>query len=507
MDFELFPAPRPERTSLAPAMWPGVDPESAETVANILKDQHEKWHCYFNRENRYHNHSSHHTLALWALGANKAALNQAYTRDSVYQTAAFDSPGEITKSNWKGHLGDDNYYQAYVNFFTEVVQERGVILAIEEYIFSFSSNFSHDGKQPAMLSRFLAGLYHSMILVGYGVEFNIPGLVIEGLAQTAVHENDSEALLTPVFFQRCLNDIAGPIPLTQAISGTDRASEIFYTLASRISSHLEKFNLSTPNKPKAECHTLSIVARMSKDKRFDGYKQQELLKMYSDLMSKFSEPIMEYAGQWSLDMHLGGAARNKKELEDKLEELAWTYTVLYGLSGWKEGQPFNADFLIAHCVTSALFLFSIAPKLQVSSQILLIRAHFAVTLAWWIGRGRAKFDIPGFAEAKAKELGSANATTATNPWLPIVQLAIAHPEDHVSKLQRALAHWEQLYGFKGPNDPRLSATELTGADKLDGSLFLRTAKLTADRTEKRPDVEGKFAFDWAWDIRGYYDNA
>ena len=71
---------------------------------------------------------------------------------------------------------------------------------------------------------------------------------------------------------------------------------------------------------------LSVLARVSKDQRFDEFGQTDFFKAYEDLMEKFSTPISEYADQRSLDMQ-----GNKKELENKLEELTWTYTVLYGL--------------------------------------------------------------------------------------------------------------------------------------------------------------------------------
>lgn len=47
---------------------------------------------------------------------------------------------------------------------------------LEEFVFSSKYNA---GKM-AMLSRFLAGLLHSMIHTGYGAEFNLPGIFIEG---------------------------------------------------------------------------------------------------------------------------------------------------------------------------------------------------------------------------------------------------------------------------------------------------------------------------------------
>jgi hypothetical protein len=109
---------------------------------------------------------------------------------------------------------------------------------------------------------------------------------------------------------------------------------------------LEKLNLSASTKPQeTRVHALSVLARVSKDPRFDGFRQTDLYKVYEDVMNDFSGPISEYVAQWSLDMHFGATEENQQELEKKLEELAWTYTVLYGLSGWTEGQILNADFV------------------------------------------------------------------------------------------------------------------------------------------------------------------
>ena len=150
------------------------------------------------------------------------------------------------------------------------------------------------------------------------------------------------------------------------------------------------------------------------------------------------------------------------------------------------------------------------PKLQVCAQTLLLRSHFAVSLAWWIGRGRAQIDIPSFAQAKDKEFAHMKCvnpwyTNTSNPWFSIFETAIVHPEEHVAKVQRALAHYAQMYGLKGPNDLRLSATEFPGASELDGSLFLRIAKLTAERTEQRPaEADERPTYDWTWDSRAYY---
>lgn len=83
-----------------------------------------------------------------------------------------------------------SFFSAYLRFFSNVIQERGsksVGALLEEFVFSDRANYglkttATTGKydQPEMLNRFLAGLLHAQIHVGYGAEFGLPGMVAEG---------------------------------------------------------------------------------------------------------------------------------------------------------------------------------------------------------------------------------------------------------------------------------------------------------------------------------------
>lgn len=167
-----------------------------------------------------------------------------------------------------------------------------------------------------------------------------------------------------------------------------------------------------------------------------------------------------------------------------------------------------------HLVTSSIFLSSIAAYLSPPSQELFLRAYFVVSLGWWVGHGRVGFDIPGFFAAHTdyltppgshptphdKSLPSKDSPIAMNPnpWFSIIQNTLVHPDDHLPKTQRALAYHASLYG----NRPAgfLAGTELAGADKLDGSLFLRVAGLTAKRLGRMRDGEEPAPF---WDMHGF----
>jgi hypothetical protein len=76
------------------------------------------------------------------------------------------------------------FYKAYLTFFTKVVQELGPDAALEKYVFSPEANWDSTdktgNKHPEMLNRFNSGLVHPMIHAGYGLEFKLPGMVMEG---------------------------------------------------------------------------------------------------------------------------------------------------------------------------------------------------------------------------------------------------------------------------------------------------------------------------------------
>jgi len=45
---DLFPAPSPPPSTISPTVWPGVSPTSTAALQRVLKDNHQKWHIFFN---------------------------------------------------------------------------------------------------------------------------------------------------------------------------------------------------------------------------------------------------------------------------------------------------------------------------------------------------------------------------------------------------------------------------------------------------------------------------
>lgn len=151
------------------------------------------------------------------------------------------------------------------------------------------------------------------------------------------------------------------------------------------------------------------------------------------------------------------------------------------------------------------------------SREIFLRGYFLTVVTTWISRGRAELDIKRFVDAVSTNpppsgsLPTPNKVTlpspdsakavTPNPWLPIIETAVVHPDDHLVKLQRALAHYASLYGSRQAGLPDFKNTELPSADLLDGSFFIRVAGLSAKSLGRIR--EGEEVGEWSFgDARG-----
>ncbi|KAG0691586.1 hypothetical protein DFH29DRAFT_819371 [Suillus ampliporus] len=449
----VFPAPSPPPTVLSPSRYPGVSPEAVAALRYVLTDNHTKYHMFYKG---YLRHTAHHALALYALGASGSLIEQSYERGRVILLPAVEPPEAITEENFMEHLGDDKFYVAYVTFFIEAIEEKGVSTTLDEYIFSEKYNFIEGrdaSTQPVMLNRFLSGVIHALIHVGHATEFGIPGMVAQGLAMASVHWPNGHMFFPPSLFKH-----GGTPPVEEA---TTRLASL--CLNTKIS--IAPSQLKQPHRN----HAFSILAKIMQDPELAMKKQ---FYDFPELTLEHGANIWRYAEQWTIDLSQPG------EIERKMEECIWTNTVLYAICGWRKDRGFTADFIFMHLVTSSLFLPSVLSYLPKNSQVMLLRTYFASTLAWWIARNSPRLDIRGFIDATSSPVSSEGKVS--NPFLNFLGNAITQPEDHVLKIQRAFAHFSSLYGARPKG--YFKGTELDGAEALDGSLFLTATRLTDEYT-------------------------
>jgi len=389
---------------------------------------------------------------------------------------------------------------------------------IETYIFSPSANWVaeiEDAKlQPQMLNRLLSGVLHPLIHLGHAFEFGVPGMLVEGLAMACVSPGPDLNELYP----------------REYFSGTSPT-----TTMERLSRLASVMTLSSSSETTVKPHAFTVIARMSRDPELaagvantgpdtpplDEHSVQE--DPLREALERKGNVIKKYVDEWLPDLNQDG------ELQRKIEELAWSMVVFYGVGGLQEGKSFKADFFMMHLVTSSLFVPSILAHLSPSSQSLLLRAYFSQAAALWVSRGRPALDIKHFYSSTSPSptppgprpsSGSATLSPENpypNPWYALLASTLQHPDEHLVKTQRSLAHWAAAYGgakegrWKGPPgkdvqngakaEGEAEELELEGAEHLDGTLFVRVAGLSMERKGWVREGEEK----GPWDFAGFWD--
>lgn len=382
---------------------------------------------------------------------------------------------------------------------------------LEEYLFTLEYN-----KPPRrMLSRFLMGVVHPIIHAGYGCEFGLPGMVAEGLAMACVQEDDLADMFPQSIF-----------PWNGSGSGIAQS-------VADVTAKLRSVALGGSGSGPSP-HALEILAKIANDPAFTpaalGIQDCGLgeLRM-KQVLEQIGPKLFQLVSEWAVN----GA--DQGEVYRKIEEVIWMNVVIYGVAGWggrhtSPSKEFNAEFFLCvacrdgitlftrrlisrslHLVTSVLFLHSFVPYLSGSSISTLLRAYFSASLLLYVARGRPALPIrdffastnalprpPGPTPTPRKDAVTSDPTV--NPWFSILQSTLLHSDNHIAKIQRALAHFDCLWGTT-PAGRFKDLKGLDGVEALDGTIFLRVAGLTQDRLGWMWEGEEKKG----WDFQGFFD--
>lgn len=299
-------------------------------------------------------------------------------------------------------------------------------------------------------------------------------------------------------------------------------------LASRIGS--VALDASTAKK-QASSHALSILGRIAKDPAFsrEAVGITDAMTAMKKVIEKCLDKLLPLLGEWTV-------GTTRKELDEKMEELIWMATVIYAIGGRgdkeKSDDPakeLNGDFILSvfhlhcrsshslfnfahrmHLVTSALFVPSLTSYLPPASAAFFLRTYFLTSLVIYIMRGRPDLPLAEFFANTPTLLSppGSHPTPSTdvcnrpidlpaqrdnwlaakgheilfpNPWLPIMQSTLVHPDDHLCKINRALWHFGSVFGTTPAGTFAHLKGDLGDAEVLDGSLFVRAAILTMNR--------------------------
>lgn len=120
--------------------------------------------------------ANHLPMALFALadlGASGERLQEYYEFHTAILEPKPPAKEIININNWKEHLGRHRLHAEYVQFFKEQYDELGQTRFLIHYL-------------PTLMEAPGSGAFHGLIRTSYGIDFEEPSEVIEGMAYWAV---------------------------------------------------------------------------------------------------------------------------------------------------------------------------------------------------------------------------------------------------------------------------------------------------------------------------------
>ncbi|KAI8137516.1 hypothetical protein BJV82DRAFT_566552, partial [Fennellomyces sp. T-0311] len=342
----------------------------------LIQENHKEHDMFFINARGYYNHLTHHYLAAYSLGATKERLQEIYNGHKNFLRPMPPAVGEFTEENYRVRIDNHDAYTSYLNFFKSEIEELGMMKAVTKWLF-----------KDDMLARFLGGVYHPLIHLGYAIEFGLETLAVESLAMAACTEGDFAPLMN-------LTGSTAPIP-----NGTE------------------------------DVHHL--VVKMRNDKTFDDVVKFKDPRKIDFVLSNddAKAKIREYATQW-----------NCPDPGSGLQELYTTAMILFGATGIRD-QGIKLDFCFMHTLTSIHAVHTLMPYLTPIQGELLLRGHLATTLAYYVARGRPSFHINALMNYESPTPAKSN-----NPWFNVLDRAIGSEEVHIITVVRALALGQMVYG-------------------------------------------------------------
>ncbi|KAF2109467.1 hypothetical protein BDV96DRAFT_502678 [Lophiotrema nucula] len=305
------------------------------TLKHLLKANHANYSIIYH-DLRFHNHTPHILGSAFILGGTHEHLNEIYEKESDQLEPWHDSPGEISKEDWRDFLGKRQYQRAFVDFFEDqLVQKRYDWKSLlEEYLF--------EGKEP-LVNGMISGrkiplsliVAHPLIHLGYAHELNSRTVAIEALALGTCFYSD---------LHKYLDDPK-------------------YTKPSSRSSN----------------SILDILVKVKEDKRFDGlydHRSGDISKVLEEQEAAF----LEYWNAWELP--------NPTEQFEQSQQAAVAI-----LMATAPPEKTKFDFFLVHLLTSSHAVRILLPLIPAKFHVSLVRQWWLFTLAVYIAQMRPDIDL------------------------------------------------------------------------------------------------------------------
>jgi len=352
-------------------------------VERLLGRNHKEHDIFF--RNGLHNHFPHTLLSLYALGADDKRLEEEWTIESYLDKIGERQGIQVTEENWKNFIGQSRFYSSYLDFFDEEVKKHGPLPAAVKYAFD-----------EALFASLIGGAAHPLIHLGFGVEFSSALVVSEALAQASVHERKM-------------------IPLLQFTK--------------------EKYE---PTKQITKL--LDVIQAIRDDRSLDNVVSFSVNNKTDKTITDGADKLNYYASQFVIE-------DKPESIERALEQLYTTSMYIYGAACFHpkaftnkdfKHEEIKLDFFIMHVLTSVLAVRVLLPHLELSQAKQLLQGHLAVTLMYYVARGRPPINTSA--------LDNYEYSQEIPNWSHIFELATQSTDLHVPKVIRALYFGNQLYG-------------------------------------------------------------
>ncbi|KAJ5592638.1 hypothetical protein N7537_009542 [Penicillium hordei] len=421
----------------------GVVPGALQAANKLLQKNHDEWHMYF-QDIAGHNHIPHSLLTVLAMGGGPEQLRRAYDDGEILQrplpSLIPESIGELSDPRaFLSRMVKIPEYTNFLVFFEQEIEAKGWKAVVNEYCFSGTS------VAEAVFAQLFEGLYHPIIHLGFGVEFDQPSIVAEGLAQAASHHPGH--IWTP-FFRRseelARSGSIQPRPLIELYQAV-RANE-----------------------------KIRASARLQ-DGPFRG----------QGMVERASDELVPLAAQFQV---------TPETLERAAAEVISCSA--FTTAAQKPGKTPKVDFFYLHMVTSAFFVQLLLSEdwISIENKVRLVEWKGRIDLTWYAANGSPELQ---------KEVVNEYKPTLSNDmdWAELYRAANeVHDDGHIVKFIRALKNGEDVVT---PFEGGPGAADFP----VQGDMWLKMAKLCYDGTAEIIDEPNRLlsrkwvfgaGFDLAW---------
>lgn len=397
---------------------PSVPQASIDRANRLLQTNHEQYHVFFN-DRGFHNHITHYLLTQVSLGATPNQMDRAFNQERRIQRGQFPVDNDVVEQMkvpeyFASCFSKEIHYRNFLTFFENQIIERGVGAVVQENLFSGTPNAEH------LLKLMFASFLHPLIHFGFGIEYDQPAVVAEGLAQGCVHQPE------------VIDIFNGPDHADEAASG--HAGGAMVDLINEVQQ-----NETIRNAP---CWG-------------DGSWIPD------DPYASAPPELWQIAARWRV---------LPVEVEIKTAEMI-NVNAFFTAAAQRPGKKAKLDFFLIHNVNCSIFFsaFLRAPYLTAANRARLLELKGRFDIVAYAARGSPKLYPDEVLQYKAKRPGM--------DWPQVIARCNTFLDDcHVAKFIRALAHGASV-------TQKYGAGQTSKTFPMSVDMFLLAAHMALDSTE------------------------